>query len=356
MTKATTRHDCPDPKRKEWPWPCAATRGTPARTATAYIHRAWMRRGAPDDAFTGRPQIAIANTASDLTPCNSHLNEVADSVRQGVWAAGGVPLNLPVVSLGETQRAADRDALAQHGRDGHRGDAARQPDRRRRAARRLRQDDPVAADGAPRRSTCRRSSCRAGRCSPAPSAAARSAAARTCGGCPRRSAPAPCRTRTSSRRESAMIRSRGHCNTMGTASTMGLLAEALGTTLPGTAGTPAADSRLLAAAHETGRLAVEMVERDRRPSTLLSAGSFQQRDRGARRARRVDQRGRAPARDRRPPRRPPVPGRLRPHRRGRPAARRPAAGRPLPHGGPAPRGRAARGAAARCATCSTRGR
>src|SRR6201991_3542100 len=67
-----------------------------------FIHRAWMRRGVPDGAFAGRPQIAIANTASDLTPCNSHLNEVADSVRQGVWAAGGVPLNLPVVSLGET--------------------------------------------------------------------------------------------------------------------------------------------------------------------------------------------------------------------------------------------------------------
>ena len=68
----------------------------------AYIHRAWMRRGLPDDAF-GRPQIAIANTASDLTPCNRHLTEVAASVRDGVLAAGGVPLELPVVSLGETQ-------------------------------------------------------------------------------------------------------------------------------------------------------------------------------------------------------------------------------------------------------------
>ena len=60
-------------------------------------------RRCPDTAFDGRPQIAIANTASDLTPCNSHLNEVAESVKQGVWEAGGVPLNLPVVSLGETQ-------------------------------------------------------------------------------------------------------------------------------------------------------------------------------------------------------------------------------------------------------------
>jgi dihydroxyacid dehydratase/phosphogluconate dehydratase len=68
----------------------------------AYIHRAWMRRGVPDDAFTGRPHIAIANTASDLTPCNAHLTEVAASVKNGVYEAGGIPLELPVVSLGET--------------------------------------------------------------------------------------------------------------------------------------------------------------------------------------------------------------------------------------------------------------
>ena len=61
-----------------------------------------MRRGLPAHAFDGRPHIAIANTASDLTPCNAHLNEVAESVKQGVYEAGGIPLNLPVVSLGET--------------------------------------------------------------------------------------------------------------------------------------------------------------------------------------------------------------------------------------------------------------
>jgi dihydroxy-acid dehydratase len=74
--------------------------------------------------------------------------------------------------------------------------------------------------------------------------------------------------------ESSMIRSRGHCNTMGTASTMGLVAEALGMVLPGLAGTPAADSRLLEGAHETGRLAVEMVAAHRTPSSLLTRGSF----------------------------------------------------------------------------------
>jgi dihydroxyacid dehydratase/phosphogluconate dehydratase len=69
----------------------------------AYLHRAWMRRGVPGDAFSGRPQIAIANTASDLSPCNRHLTEVAASVRDGVHEAGGIPLELPVMSLGETQ-------------------------------------------------------------------------------------------------------------------------------------------------------------------------------------------------------------------------------------------------------------
>jgi dihydroxy-acid dehydratase len=76
------------------------------------------------------------------------------------------------------------------------------------------------------------------------------------------------------RSESCMIRSKGHCNTMGTASTMAFMAEALGTTAPGIAGTPAPDARLLAASHDTGRLAVQLVQEDRRPSAFLSPGSF----------------------------------------------------------------------------------
>ena len=113
----------------------------------AYIHRAWMRRGVPDDAFRGRPQIAIANTASDLTPCNAHLDEVAQSVKNGIYEAGGIPLE-PAGRLARRDAGApDRDAVAQHGGDGDGGDAPRQPDRRRRAAGRVRQDDSGAADG-----------------------------------------------------------------------------------------------------------------------------------------------------------------------------------------------------------------
>jgi dihydroxyacid dehydratase/phosphogluconate dehydratase len=64
-----------------------------AEDRNSYIHRAWMRRGVPGD-FGQRPQIAIANTASDLTPCNSHFDEIAQSVKNGVYEAGrfsGIP-------------------------------------------------------------------------------------------------------------------------------------------------------------------------------------------------------------------------------------------------------------------------
>jgi len=239
----------------------------------SYLHRAWMRRGAPPDAFTGRPQIAIANTASDLTPCNSHLNEVADSVKQGVWAAGGVPLNLPVVSLGET--------LVRPTAMLWRNMAAMAIEEMLRA-------NPI--DGVVLLGGCDKTI-------PALLMAAASVdlPAVVVPGGPMlngtfRGVPLGCgtdvwrlseevRAGTLSNEafidsESSMIRSRGHCNTMGTASTMGLLTEALGMILPGTAGIPAPDSRLLARAHESGRLAVDLVARDLRPSRVLGPGAF----------------------------------------------------------------------------------
>ncbi|RBM21679.1 dihydroxy-acid dehydratase [Prauserella sp. PE36] len=239
----------------------------------AYIHRAWMRRGLPGSAFTGRPHIAIANTASDLTPCNAHLGEVASSVRDGIHEAGGIALNLPVVSLGETQLRPTamlwRNMAAMATEEMLRG-------------------NPV--DGVVLLGGCDKTI-------PALLMAAASVdlpAAVVPGG-PMltgtfRGRPLGCGTdvwRLSeevrggtldredfARSESAMIRSRGHCNTMGTASTMAIMAEALGTVLPGLAGTPAPDSRLLESAHETGRLVTDLVARDRRPSTVLSRASF----------------------------------------------------------------------------------
>jgi dihydroxy-acid dehydratase len=239
----------------------------------AYIHRAWMRRGLPAHAFDGRPHIAIANTASDLTPCNTHLDEVAESVKQGVWEAGGVPMNLPVVSLGET--------LVRPTAMLWRNMAAM-------AAEEMFRANPV--DGVVLLGGCDKT---------IPSllmaAASVDLPAVVVPGGPMltgtfRGMPLGCGTdvwRLSEEvragnlseqdfltSESSMIRSRGHCNTMGTASTMACMAEALGTTIPGIAGTPAPDSRLLQTAHDTGQLAVAMVEQGLRPSTQLSRGSF----------------------------------------------------------------------------------
>ena len=69
-----------------------------------FIHRSWMKiEGLPDDVFDGRPVIGICNTWSQLTPCNIHLRDIAEHVARGVWEAGGLPLEFPAMSLGETQ-------------------------------------------------------------------------------------------------------------------------------------------------------------------------------------------------------------------------------------------------------------
>ncbi|MDT7579876.1 MAG: hypothetical protein QOK35_1140, partial [Pseudonocardiales bacterium] len=203
-----------------------------------YLHRAWMRRGVADQAFDGRPQIAIANTASDLTPCNAHLDEVATSVKQGVYEAGGIPHNLPVVSLGET--------LVRPTAMLWRNLAAMAIEEMLRA-------NPI--DGVVLLGGCDKTI-------PALLMAAASVdlPAVVVPGGPMltgtfRGQPLGCGTdvwRLSEevragtlsqeqfiRSESSMIRSRGHCNTMGTASTMACMAEALGMTIPGVAGTPA---------------------------------------------------------------------------------------------------------------------
>jgi dihydroxy-acid dehydratase len=239
----------------------------------AYIHRAWMRRGLPDSAFEGRPHIAIANTASDLTPCNAHLHEVAQSVKNGIYEAGGIPLELPVVSLGETQVRPTAMLW--------RNMAAMATEEMLRA-------NPI--DGAVLLGGCDKtipSLLMAAASVDLPSVVVPGGPMLTgtfrgmALGCGtdvwRLSEEVRAETLSNAefmKSESAMIRSRGHCNTMGTASTMALVAEALGTIVPGTAGTPAVDSRLLEAAHATGRLVVELVEADRRPSTFLTKASF----------------------------------------------------------------------------------
>jgi len=233
-----------------------------------------MRRGLPDDSFSGtKPQIAIANTASDLTPCNMHLDEVADAVKQGVWEAGGVPHNLPVPSIGETQvrptamlwrnmaamameemfRANPVDGLVLLG-----GCDKTIPALLMAAAS---VDIPaIVVPGGPMLTGHFRGE------------------ALGCGtDVWRLSEEVRAGTITNGQfreSESSMIRSKGHCNTMGTASTMAVVAEALGMTIPGFAGTPAPDSRLLAMSQQTGRLIVPMVVEGRRPSDVMTRESF----------------------------------------------------------------------------------
>ena len=240
----------------------------------AYIHRAWMRRGNPVDTLDGtKPQIAIANTASDLTPCNMHLNEVAEHVKNGVWEAGGVPYNLPVMSLGET--------LVKPTAMLWRNLAAMAMEEMFRA-------NPI--DGLVLLGGCDKTI-------PALLMAAASVnipaivvpggpmltghfrgEALGCGtDVWRLSEEARAGKITNGQfiaSEQSMIRGKGHCNTMGTASTMAVVAEALGMTIPGFAGTPAADARLLSLSHETGRLIVDLVAADRKPSDVMTKESF----------------------------------------------------------------------------------
>src|ERR1700712_5443829 len=240
----------------------------------SYIHRAWMRRGLPADAFDGRPHIAIANTASDLTPCNAHLDEVSRSVANGIYEAGGIPLDLPVVSLGETQvrptamlwrnmaAMATEEMLRANPIDGVvlLGGCDKTIPSLLMAAASVDLPAIVVPGGAMKTGTFQ-------------------GVALGCGTDVWRLSE-EVRAGTLSEKEflkseGSMISSKGHCNTMGTASTMELVTEALGMILPGLAGTPAVDARLLENSHETGRRIVELIEADRRPSTFLTKGSFQ---------------------------------------------------------------------------------
>ena len=292
---------------------------------SAFHSRAWMRRGLPGDAFDGRPQIAICSTWSDLSPCNRHLQEVAEYVARGVWEAGGVPLEMPVPSIGENQMRPTAMLF--------RNLAAMAVEEMIRA-------NPV--DGVVLLGGCDKTipALLMGACSvdlPALVVAGGPMLTGTWRGRPlgcgtdvwrlseemRAGTITPDEYREA---EQSMIRSRGHCNTMGTASTMACVTEALGMTLPGNAGIPAPDSRLLQLAHHAGRRIVRMVDGGPHPEPGAQPRLVPQRARHARRDRRLHQRRGAPARHRRPGR-----GAALARRRGR-VQRRAAPGRPPARG------------------------
>lgn len=239
-----------------------------------FIHRSWMKRGVPDDVFSGRPMIGICNSASELTPCNQHLDTIAEHVKRGIWESGGVPLEFPVMSLGETLVQPTTMLL--------RNLMAMDVEESLRA-------NPL--DGVVLLSGCDKTT-------PAMVMGAASvdipAIMLTGGpmltgrrnGVPLGSATDMWRMSEDVRAgrmeveefigaESIMTRSAGHCNPMGTASTMAAMVEALGLTLPDSASIPAPDTRRLRLAHLTGRRIVQMVREDLRPSAVLTRAAFE---------------------------------------------------------------------------------
>jgi L-arabonate dehydrase len=240
-----------------------------------FIHRSWMRnQGLPADVFDGRPVIGICNTWSELTPCNAHLRALADHVKRGVWEAGGLPLEFPVMSTGESNMRPTamlyRNLVSMDVEESIRA-------------------NPI--DGVVLMVGCDKTT-------PAlvMGAASCDVPSLVVSGGPmlngkyrgqdigsgtdvwRFSEEVRAGTmslRDFSEAEGCMSRSAGHCMVMGTASTMASMVEALGLGLPQNAATPAVDSRRLALAHEAGRRIVTLVREDVRISQILTRPAFE---------------------------------------------------------------------------------
>jgi dihydroxyacid dehydratase/phosphogluconate dehydratase len=240
-----------------------------------FVHRSWIRNeGFGDELFDGRPVIGIASSWSELTPCNAHLRSVAEAVKRGVFMAGGFPLEFPVMSLGETIMRPTtmlfRNLMAMEVEESLRA-------------------NPL--DGVVMLSGCDKTT---------PGmlmgAASVDLPALLVTGGPMLNGKFQGRDIGSGtavwqlteeyragkisreelvEAESCMSRSAGHCMTMGTASTMACMAEALGMQLPTGAAIPAVDSRRSLLAQRAGQRIVEMVDEALRPSAILTREAFE---------------------------------------------------------------------------------
>ncbi|WP_148861392.1 IlvD/Edd family dehydratase [Marinobacter fonticola] len=240
-----------------------------------FIHRSWMKsQGFPDHAFDGRPVIGICNTWSEITPCNSHLRDIAEFVKKGVWEAGGVPLEFPAMSLGETQMRPTamlfRNLLSMEVEESIRANPL---------------DGVVLLGGCDKTTP--------GQVMGAASVNLPTAVissgpmlngkyrGRDIGsGTDVWKFSEQVRAGTMSlpeflNAESCMSRSVGTCMTMGTASTMASLMEAMGLSLPLNGTLPAVDSRRRVLAHLTGKRLVEMVHEDLTISKVLTREAFE---------------------------------------------------------------------------------
>ena len=240
-----------------------------------FIPRSWMRnQGLPGDVFDGRPVVGICNTWSELTPCNAHLRTIADHVKRGVWEAGGLPVEFPVMSTGESNMRPTamlyRNLVSMDVEESIRG-------------------NPI--DGVVLLCGCDKTT---------PSlvmgAASCDVPAIVVSGGPMLNGKY-CGQDIGSGTdvwkfsedvkacvmslaqfmdaEASMSRSAGHCMVMGTASTMASMVEALGIALPYNAALPAVDSRRYALAHVAGRRIVALINEDVRISKILTRQAFE---------------------------------------------------------------------------------
>jgi L-arabonate dehydrase len=240
-----------------------------------FIHRSWMRnQGLPADVFDGRPVVGICNTWSELTPCNAHFRTIAEYVKRGVWESGGLPVEFPVMSTGETNMRPTamlyRNLVSMDVEESIRA-------------------NPI--DGVVLLCGCDKTT---------PSlvmgAASCDVPALVVSGGPmlngkycgqdigsgtdvwKFSEDVKAGVMSAEQfmeAEACMSRSAGHCMVMGTASTMAAMVESLGLGLPYNATLPAVDSRRYALAHMAGRRIVSLIREDVRLSQILTRAAFE---------------------------------------------------------------------------------
>jgi len=262
-------------KNKTWPRKLRSQEWYGGTSRDAIYHRGWLKnQGYPNDVFDGRPIIGIMNTWSDLTPCNGHLRELAEKVRAGVWEAGGFPVEVPVFSASEnTFRPTAmmfRNLAAMSIEEQIRGQPI---------------DGVVLLVGCDKTTP---SLLMAAASTDLPSIVVTGGpmlngyfhGERVGSGTHLWKFSEAVKAGDMSQEdfleaEQSMSRSTGTCNTMGTASSMASMAEALGMALSGNAAIPAVDSRRRVMAQLSGRRIVEMVKDDLKPSDILTKDAFE---------------------------------------------------------------------------------
>jgi L-arabonate dehydrase len=240
-----------------------------------YIHRERLRnQGYPDEVFQGKPVIGIATTWSELNPCNVSLKEVAEAVKRGVWESGGFPLEFPAMSLGETVMRPTtmlfRNLLAMEVEELIRanpldgvvllGNCDKTPPGLLMGAASVNLPTIMVTGGPMLNGRYKGEAVGSGTLIWKYSEKVRSG---------------EMSAEEFMSMESCSARSQGSCMTMGTASTMACVTEALGVQLPGSAAIPAVDSRRFKISHLAGRRIVQMVKEGQKLSDVLTREAFE---------------------------------------------------------------------------------